>query len=67
MDFPMPLKILIKHGIFNSCIIFHNREISHINQSTNCWTLNIFHFFPIIDNTVKSIIIYVTVHLYDYP
>lgn len=52
----MPLKILTKH-VFHSCIIFHNKEVSHVNQSINCWALKSFHFFPIIDNSVKSIFI----------
>lgn len=40
--FSMPLKNS-HHEIFHSYIIFHNIEVSHINQSNICWALKIFH------------------------
>lgn len=63
------------------CIIFYNMEVSYFSplshpgapevsyfkQATHCWAFKIFHFFPIADNTVTSISVYVTAHLSSDP
>lgn len=67
MDFLKPLIILAKQDISHSYIVFHNRQLSHLNQSTNHGALKTFHLFPVLDNPMKSILMYKSLSTHAVP